>query len=100
MLLLAAIAQAVASTPPQKIDLTIRPACESQKSDGDEIVVCARRKDGFSPYRINQPPPRQPDLPKAELQLEGGLSIAAETENVDVGGFPSNRLMARLKIKF
>ena len=99
-LLAAAIAQAVTATPPEKIDLTIRQPCESQKSNDEEIVVCARRADGFSPYRINQPPPRQSDLPKAELQLADGVSAAAETENVDVGGFPSNRLMVRLKIKF
>ena len=98
-LLFAAIAQAVTSAPPEKIDLTIRQPCEAQKSNDDEIVVCGR-KNGHSPYRISQPPPRQSDLPKAELQLSDGISAAAETENVDVGGFPSNRVMVRLKIKF
>ena len=53
-----------------------------------------------SPYRINQAVPRQLEPPKAELQLADGLTAAAETENVDVGGFPSNRLMVRFKIKF
>jgi hypothetical protein len=32
--------------------------------------------------------------------LSDVVSAAAETENVDVGGRPSNRLMVRLKIKF
>ena len=99
-LLLAAIAQAVTSVPPKKIDLTIRRSCEAQATSGDEIVVCARRNDGIGPYRINQPLPRQSDVPKAELQLADGLSASAETENADVGGIPSNRAMVRLKIKF
>ena len=34
------------------------------------------------------------------MQLDQGLSASAETESYDVGGFPSNRLMVRLKIKF
>jgi hypothetical protein len=99
-LLLAAMAQAVTSVPPEKIDLTIRRPCEAQKSNDDEIVVCARRNDSLSPYRIYQPPPRQSDIPKAEMRLADGLSASAETENAEVGGFPSNRVMVRLKIKF
>jgi hypothetical protein len=99
-LLFAAIIQAVTSTPPEKIDLTIPQLCETQKSNDDEIVVCGRRGEGLSPYRINQPPHRQLEPPKAELQLVDGVRAAAETENADVGGFPSNRLMVRLKIKF
>ena len=99
-LLFAVIAQAVASVPPEKIDLTIRQPCKAQVTSGDEIVVCARRNDGISPYRINQPLPRQSNVPKAELQLADGLSASAEAENADVGGFSSNRAMVRLKIKF
>ena len=99
-LLFAAFAQAVTSTPPEKIDLTIRQPCAGGKSNDDEIVVCARRDEGSSPYRINQPSPGKSDIPTAELQLADGVSAAAETENVDVGGFPSNRLMVRIKIKF
>lgn len=100
MLLFVALAQAVTSTPPETIDLTPPQPCETQKSNDDEIVVCARRGDGFSPYRLNQPIPRRSEPPKAELQLADGLKVAAETENADVGGFPSNRVMVRFKIKF
>jgi hypothetical protein len=99
-LLVVALAQAVTSAPPEKIDLTLPRPCETQKSNNDEIVVCARRGDGFSPYRINQPLPSQSETPKAELQLADGVKAAAETESADVGGFPSNRVMVRLKIKF
>lgn len=94
------LAQAITSPPPEKIDLTLPQPCETQESKEDEIVVCARRSDGFSPYRINQPMTRQSEPAKAELQLADGVNAAAETENASVGGFPSNRLMVRLKIKF
>jgi len=99
-LILVALAQTITSVPPEKIDLTIPRPCETQKSNDDEIVVCARRNDGSSPYRVNQPMPQRSDIPKAEVQLADGVSLGAETENADVGGFSSNRLMARLKIKF
>ena len=99
-LIFAAIAQAVSSTPPEEIDLTIRHPCEIRKAIDNEIVVCARREDGSSPYRIKQPPPRQTERGKAELQLADGVSAAAETESADVGGFRSNRAMIRVKIKF
>ena len=99
-LLLVAMAQAVSAVPPQTIDLTIPQPCEAQGSTNDEIVVCGRRGDDGGPYRIDQTPPRPSDSPKAEMQIAEGIKVAGETENVAVGGFPSNRLMLRLKIKF
>ena len=99
-LLIAVIAQAVSSAPPERIDLLIPQPCESQRPADGEVIVCAPAADGSSPYRINQPPPAPPQVPKAEMQLGEGTSASAETEQVDVGGFPSNRLMVRLKIKF
>ena len=99
-LLFVMLAQVISSVPPEKIDLTIKQPCKAHAARVDEIIVCARRNDGISPYRINQTLPRQPNVPKAELQLADGLSASAETENVDVGGFRSNRAMVRLKIKF
>lgn len=100
ILLLFGMVQAVTSAPPEKIDLTIRQPCEAQKSSEDEVVVCARRGEGPSRYRVNQPPTYQSHMQKAEVQLADGVAVSGETENVDVGGFPSNRFMARLKIKF
>jgi hypothetical protein len=99
-LLLAAVVQAVASVPSEKIDLTIRSPCETQKANEREIVVCAHRSGDLGPYRIKQLPPRQSSIPKAEMQLADGVSANAEAEKAGVGGFPSNRLMVRLKIKF
>jgi hypothetical protein len=34
------------------------------------------------------------------VKIADGVSAGAETESVEVGGFPSNRLMLRFKMKF
>jgi len=94
------LAQAPAAAPDVAPALTAPSQCDPRSSASGEIVVCGRRADGSSPYRINQPPARQPAVPKAEVQLGGGVSAGAETEQADVGGFPANRVMVRLKIKF
>jgi hypothetical protein len=44
------------------------------------------------------PPPS--GIPRADAQLSDGVSASADTEDYDVGGRRSNRLMVRLKIKF
>ena len=98
-LVLAALAQAVTSHPPERIDLTLPGPCARQKSTSDEIVVCAR-PDGVSPYRLKQPPPPAKDVPKAEVAIADGVAVGAATESANVGGVTSNRLMARIKIKF
>ena len=98
-LILAALAQAVTSRPPERIDLTIPQPCVRQESTSGEIVVCAR-PDGVSPYRLKQPPSPTKDVPKAEVAIANGVAVGAETESANVGGFTSNRVMARIKIKF
>ena len=99
-LLLLLAAQAVASVPAEQMVPAAAPRCRARASANDEIVVCARRPDGPSPYRINQPPAAEAGLPKAQVQIARGVSAAAETEQADVGGWPSNRLLVRFKIKF
>lgn len=99
LLLLAALTQTISPVPSENIDVTIPRSCEAKKTATDEILVCAKRTDR-SPYRITQPPPRQSRVPKAELQLADGVSASADIDGYDVGGFPSNRIMVRLKIKF
>ena len=98
-LLLMVALQAVSSGPPDRIDLTIHEPCERQRAAIDEVVVCARGGEQ-SPYRLKQQPSERKSEPKAELQLADGVATAAETESAGVGGFPSNRVMLRLKIKF
>ena len=92
--------QAANPAPPGKIDLTPSRTCETGTLATSEVVVCGRRGDGSSPYRLKQLAPPPSDIPRAEAQLSDGVSASADTENYDVGGRPSNRLMLRLKIKF
>ena len=99
-LLAAALAQAMSGSPPERIDLLIPQPCEAERPAEGEVIVCAPAREGSSPYRIKQPPPEPSEVPKAEVQLGKGTSVSAETEQVDVGGFPSNRAMVRLKVKF
>ena len=98
ILLLAATLQTVEVAKPDTIDLTIPRQCQEAKS-GEEVVVCANRS-GESPYRLKQPAQKERGPAKAQVQVADGVTAGAETENVDVGGFPSNRLMLRLKMKF
>ena len=94
-----AITQAISASPPERIDLTIPQPCRSEAASSDEVVVCANRK-GENPYRLLEAPPRPKGVPKAELSVAEGVSVAGETEQADVGGTPSNRVMFRLKVKF
>jgi hypothetical protein len=100
-LLLAAVLQAAGASPPERVDLTIPQSCAAQRPETDEVVVCANRN-GESPYRLTDvPAPAEGEaLPKAEVQVAEGVSVGAETEKADVGGFDSNRAMVRLKVKF
>jgi hypothetical protein len=99
LLLSLAFAQAISSAPPETIDLTIPRSCEPGRTSPDEVIVCARRE-GPAPYRLDVPSTEQFHVPGAALQIGERTTLAAETEQVDVGGFSSNRLMLRLKIKF
>jgi hypothetical protein len=99
-LLLLIIVQAASAAPLESTASAAAPRCEADRPVHEEIVVCAQRQEGSSPYRINQPPARKRGVPKAEVQLADGVAASAETEQADVGGFPSDRVMVRLKIKF
>ena len=99
LLLLLAV-QAIGSAPSEPIVPATAPRCRARASADDEIVVCARRPDGANPYRINQPPAAQSEPSKAEVRIAAGVTAAAVAEQADVGGFPSNRLLVRFKIKF
>ena len=85
-MLVALFAQAIAASPPDKIDLTIPKPCETPGSKAEEIVVCGER--GDSPYRIKPPTYRPPGPFKPEVQLAKGVTLG-------FGG-----MMLTLKIKF
>lgn len=95
------LTQVVTAYSPEKIDLTISQPCRADQQTSGEVVVCVNRN-GESPYRLKQSVRRKPETtpPKAELQIVDGVAVAGETEQADVGGFPSNRAMIKLKIKF
>ncbi len=86
-LLVDLVAQAIAASPPDKIDLTISQSCATQRSKEEEIVVCGQRSD-VSPYRIKQPEYRNPKPFKPEVQLAKGVTLGIEG------------MMIILKIKF
>lgn len=72
--------------------------CDASSTD---IVVCGRSEAARdrlkgAPQGIEAPPA----LPKAEIGVIGTVRATAETEAVAVGGFPSNRVMLRLKAPF
>ena len=98
-LLLAALTQAIASAPPETIDLTVRRPSDIERASVDEIVVCSER-DRQDAFRLNQPGARASERLRAEVELAEGVVVGAETESASIGGIPSNRLMTRLKIKF
>ena len=101
MILLLAVAQAMSASPPERVDLTIPQPCAEQRTENGEVVVCANRH-GVSPYRLQEPeaPAEGSTLPDAEVKIADGVTADAATEQTDVGGFPSNRIMLGLKIKF
>lgn len=100
MLLLIAMVQAAPSAPSGRIDLAITKACATQGASDDDIIVCGRRRDASNRYRIPPPTPYESALPKAEVQIGKNTTLSAETEQVDILGTPSNRVMIRLKIGF
>jgi hypothetical protein len=84
-----------------KIDLTAPQPCGTKKVASNEIVVCAHRGDGSGPYRLKQLPPNaRAVIPRAAVTLANGVVASADAQRGDVGGFPSNRLMVGVKIKF
>ncbi len=84
---------------PSAVRLTPRPDCPV--SDSGDIVVCARKdNDQFRLKTLSQRYSADPQRSKAETSLNANTKLSAETEAASVGGFVSNRLMARLKFKF
>jgi hypothetical protein len=72
------------------------PTCLAK---ADEIVVCGKDANG---YRLPQLAP-QPDItgpPRAEWRLPGGAKAGINTQQRNVGGYPSNAVMATITIPF
>ena len=98
MLLPFLLAQIAGVVPRETIDLTIAQPCQEARTDA-EVVVCAKR--GDSPYRLRDvPAAKRQALPEAKVTIAEGVTAGAETESAEVGGFQSNRMMVRFKLKF
>jgi hypothetical protein len=70
--------------------------CSTEKQD--EIVVCAINPETFRLRPLDDKFTQEPA--KAVLHLSDSTSASAEVEGSGVGGWPSNRVMVRLKFKF
>ena len=73
----------------------VTQACDRAPSGDDAIVVCGRRDK--ERYRIPALPPDDPRFGTAETRV-GGARVGVGTERATVGGFPSNRVMAKIRI--
>lgn len=72
------------------------PRCPPHQSG--EIVVCAQDPETF---RLRPLPEKAEDpVPRTQLKTGEHTSIGAELESAGVGGFVSNRVMIRGKVKF
>lgn len=87
-----------AFSTPEKLRSTRQ--CRSDPDSSDDVVVCGRVDQ--EQFRLRPLPDlyEKPGLSRAETSLLGDVKIAAETEQANVGGIPSNRIMLRLKLPF
>ena len=91
--------QAIDPIPPAPIGNIVTDPCGMPRSKDGAIVICGRR-DGASPYRIEQLAPNAPALPDATFRLGNGTQLSLEGERGEIGGIPTNRATVKLKIKF
>ena len=97
MLVLLNIALQIGAVPSTGYDTkAVTRACDPA-ANATEIVVCGSRK--TDRYRLKPLAPDDPRFGKAQTSI-AGAKVGVETEQVSVGGIPSNRVMARIKIKF
>jgi hypothetical protein len=67
---------------------------------GSEIVVCAKDQDAYRLHAVGPDIEPTGTLPKAEWRLFGNATAGVGTSQRNVGGFPSNAVMATVKIPF
>lgn len=96
LLLLSVALQSSAPAPPGYDTHAISRACAPAADDGT-IVVCGSRKN--DKYRLKPLAPDAGGLGRAETTI-AGAKVGVETEQGSVGGIPTNRVMAHIKIRF
>ncbi|QYU70796.1 hypothetical protein J4558_12075 [Leptolyngbya sp. 15MV] len=94
---------AIASTDDGRVLIDLMPRANPLRrcppGRPGEIVVCATDQDEFR-YKREFDVEARPAIPDARISLGDGKTLSAETEQVGVGGFPSNRIMLRLRVGF
>lgn len=104
MLSIAIALQAANIAPPIDFDLgKMKPPETDCRADaagsGRDIIVCASRdKQEYSRVTAEETPPE--GMPKAEFGLFGKVRGKVNTEQVGVGGFPSNRAKVTITVPF
>ena len=92
------LSQTTADPPPPRVVIDLLPkACTKPSEQGEDIVVCGRREE---PYRIGPIAPAPPAIPDAKIGIGEKATLAAEAQQGEIGGIPTNRAMITLKIKF
>ena len=95
------VALQVAGPPhPGPEKLWVARSCAKEADPSDDIVVCGRVDQEQFRLRPLRERTVRLGIPRAETKVLGDLRATAEVEQSDVGGFPSNRLMLRLKLPF
>jgi len=95
------IVEIPAGTPKiPEIRTKILQSCHENKSTGNEVLVCGNRAGENSNRVAPIPTEAEPLLPPARLSLGDGVHLSGENEGASVGGFQSNRVMARVKFEF
>lgn len=92
--------EAVSAPPAPAATVRFVPDRDCEPNANGDIVICASPGDA---YRLKPLPDRyraEEGLPAARHVLGDGSTLSAETEQVIVGGFPSNRLMLRWRKGF
>jgi len=82
--------------------LTPQPRRDCASDNPDEIVVCAKAEDDAK-YRLPKLDPRYANAEDDDNRLRGtiaGAEVLADTEQANVGGWPSNRFKVTAKIDF
>jgi len=100
-LLMLQVAAATAAPSPEAGERLLQPVppkhCEGS---GSEIVVCAKDQDSYRLHAVGPDIEPTGTLPKAEWRLFGNATAGVGTSQRNVGGFPSNAVMATVKIPF
>ena len=101
MVLAIVLVLTAAAPVPVDFDLAKMPRSQSlcRQPETDQIIVCASKANP-SDRVTDLGSADEPYLPKAELKLFGDVKASVENEAANIGGFPSNRMMVRVKIPF